>query len=116
MDNMVAVNYINKMGGRITILNELCRQLWFWCKNRHIWLTSCHLPGVENIEADRLSRSLNIDMEWKLNDDIFQLIDILYGPHEVDVFVSSCKYLDTFPTCLIQERKLLMRLRLHGKT
>jgi hypothetical protein len=31
MDNMVAVNYINKMGGRITILNELCRQLWFWC-------------------------------------------------------------------------------------
>ena len=47
---------------------------------------------VENIEADRLSRSLNIDKEWKLNDDIFHLIDTLYGPHEVDVFVSSCNW------------------------
>lgn len=63
MDNMVAVNYTNKMGCRIKVLNGLCRQLWVWCKNRHIWLAACHLPGVENIEADRLSRSLNIDME-----------------------------------------------------
>ena len=55
-------------------------------------MTSCHLPGVENIEADRLSRSLNIDMEWKLNDDIFQLIDTLYEPNEVDLFASSCNY------------------------
>jgi hypothetical protein len=47
MDNMVAVNYINKMGGRIKILNELCRQLWFWCKNRQIWLTACHLPVLK---------------------------------------------------------------------
>lgn len=92
MDNMVAVNYINKMGGRMQTLNELFRQLWFWCKNRHMWLTACHLQGVENIEADRLSRSLNIDKEWKLNDDIFHLIDTFHGTHEVDLFASSCNY------------------------
>ena len=27
-----------------------------------------------------------------MNDDIFHLIDTLYGPHEVDLFASSCNY------------------------
>ncbi|CAG2240323.1 unnamed protein product [Mytilus edulis] len=86
LDNMVAVNYINKMGGRIVKLNNLTKELWIWCIQRKIWVTACHLPGVANIEADRLSRSINVDIEWKLHDDVFNIIDCLFGPHDVDLF------------------------------
>ena len=87
--NMVALNYINKMGGRIPSLNTLTRDVWSWCIDRKTWLTACHLPGVANIEADRLSRSMNIDIEWKLNEDIFEIIDYLFGPHDIDLFASK---------------------------
>ncbi|CAG2239292.1 unnamed protein product [Mytilus edulis] len=89
LDNMVAVNYINKMGGRIVKLNNLTKELWIWCIQRKIWVTACHLPGVANIEADRLSRSINVDIEWKLHDDVFNIIDCLFGPHDVDLFASK---------------------------
>jgi hypothetical protein len=46
LDNMVAVNYINKMGGRTPSLNTITRDVWSWCIDRNIWLTACHLPGV----------------------------------------------------------------------
>ena len=92
LDNMVAVNYINKMGGGIPKLNALTREFWMWCYNRNLWVTACHLPGVANIEADRLSRSLNLDIEWKLNEDVFDLIDELYGPHDVDLFASNLNH------------------------
>ena len=89
LDNMVAVNYINKMGGRIVKLNNLTKELWIWCIQRKIWVTACHLPGVANIEADRLSRSINVDIEWKLHHDVFNIIDCLFGPHDVDLFASK---------------------------
>lgn len=43
-------------------------------KKRNIWLTSCHLPGRDNIEADKLSRNLSKDMDWMLDKKIFQEI------------------------------------------
>jgi hypothetical protein len=89
LDNMVAVNYINKMGGRTPSLNTITRDVWSWCIDRKIWLTACHLPGVANIEADRLSRSINIYIEWKLNEDVFEIIDYLFGPHDIDLFASK---------------------------
>lgn len=75
LDNMVAVNYINKMGGRIVKLTNLTKELWIWCIQKKIWVTVCHLPGVANIEADRLSRSINVDIDWKLHDDVFNIIN-----------------------------------------
>jgi hypothetical protein len=42
-----------------------------------------------NIEADRLSRSMNIYIEWKLNEDVFEIIDYLFGPHDIDLFASK---------------------------
>jgi len=35
-----------KMGGMKANLNELTREIILWCKNRNIWLTAAHLPGV----------------------------------------------------------------------
>lgn len=92
MDNMVAINYIEKMGGRIENLNKLVKEILVWCKNRHIWISACHLPGKENVEADRLSRSLNMDIEWKLDEKVFKTINELYGPHDIDLFASKTNH------------------------
>jgi hypothetical protein len=64
MDNTVAVTYINKMGGKIKTLNNLTRQIWHWCIVKNTWISACHVAGVENKEADFLSRDKNSDMEW----------------------------------------------------
>ena len=92
LDNMVAVYYIDKMGGRIESLNNLTKDIWQWCIKRDIWLSVCHLPGKVNIEADRLSRSTNIDLEWKLNTKVLHEINSLYGPHDIDLFASRINH------------------------
>ncbi|VDI32218.1 Hypothetical predicted protein [Mytilus galloprovincialis] len=102
LDNTVAVQYINNMGGRKDELNELTRDIWNWCINRSIWLSACHLPGKTNVEADKLSRHLSDDMEWKLNENIFMKIQKLFGPSNIDLFASrlNCqlnKYVSYIP-------------------
>ncbi|CAG2216852.1 unnamed protein product [Mytilus edulis] len=92
MDNMVAVTYIDKMGGRIQSLNTLTREIWQWCIHRNIWLSACHLPGKTNVEADKLSRSNNTDLEWKLNTNVFMCINSIYGPHDIDLFASRINH------------------------
>lgn len=77
MDNTVAVQYHN-MGGRNTYLNDLTREIWQWCMKRNIWLSACRLPGKVNVEADRLSRKLNDDMEWKLKSIIFAMLQDMW--------------------------------------
>ena len=79
MDNTVAVTYINKMGGKIKTLNDLTRQIWHWCIVKNIWISACHVAGVENKEADFLSRDKNSDMEWMLNTEVFQLVQKIFG-------------------------------------
>lgn len=72
MDNTVAVSYIlKKRGGGIESLNDLTIAIWKFCMTRNIWLSANHIAGVENIEADYLSRHKNDDLEWMLNRKIF---------------------------------------------
>ena len=93
MDNMVAVSYINNMGGRKVELNSLCKQIWEWCIKRDILLTATHLPGVENVQADRLSRKLNDDLEWMLNSSIFAAIHSVYNFNDaIDLFASRLNH------------------------
>ena len=92
MDNTVAVTYITKMGGKISHLNELTRQIWLWCIDRNIWLSSYHLAGAKNSEADFLSRESNKDTEWSLHNEIFQKIQDYFGVCDIDLFASSKNY------------------------
>ncbi|XP_062609256.1 uncharacterized protein LOC134271003 [Saccostrea cucullata] len=88
MDNSVAVSYVNKQGGKISTLNELARELWTWCIDRNIWLSAEHVQGATNIIADSLSRK-NVDMEWKLDEVVFDKLTNLCGKCEVDLFASK---------------------------
>lgn len=89
MDNTVAVTYINKMGGKIENLNDLTKNIWIWCMNKNIWLSASHIAGVDNIEADFLSRDKHSDMEWMLNKEVFDKIQGIYGVCDIDLFASK---------------------------
>ncbi|KAK3106325.1 hypothetical protein FSP39_017740 [Pinctada imbricata] len=95
VDNFVAMSYINNMGGRKLALNDLTRNIWEWCIHRDIWLSAVHLPGVQNIHADRLSRKLNDDLEWMLNRKLFCQIATVFNldlSNIVDMFASRLNH------------------------
>ncbi len=71
IDNTVAVAYINNMGGKTWQCNDIARQLWLWCIERHIVLEATYIPGKCNIEADRQSRLKHGNAEWMLHRTLF---------------------------------------------
>ena len=87
-DNTCTVSYINSMGGIKSVeCNELALRIWFWCIERHIWLSATHIPGIDN-DADFSSRNFNENVEWMLNHDIFLKITDIWGIPELDMFAS----------------------------
>lgn len=71
-DNTTAISYSNNMGGiKSKKCNKLAIEIWEWCIDRNIWLKCSHISGKDNIEADRLSREFNDQVEWQLDHDIF---------------------------------------------
>ena len=88
IDNTTAVAYISHMGGsKSSTCNELAKQFWAWCIDRQIWVSVAHLPGVENVIADRKSRVFQDETEWMLNKEIFQQLCTEYEP-SIDLFAS----------------------------
>jgi len=53
-DNTTTVSYINAIGGIKSIpCNDMATVIWEWCIQPDIWLSATHIPGSENIEADK---------------------------------------------------------------
>ena len=72
-DNTTAVSVINHMGtSRSQLCNDTAKTIWEFCRLNDIWLTVTHIPGVENIDADRESRKEYSDSNWKLNPVLFK--------------------------------------------
>jgi len=92
LDNVTAVTYINKLGG--THSQPLCQlvlTIWDWCIQRDVYLVAEHLPGKDNITADRESRSTRDRCNWMLNPQVFQKIQWQMGPLQIDLFASRLK-------------------------
>lgn len=47
---------------------------------------SQHLPGLDNVIADYLSRYLTDRTDWMLDPSIFQCLETIWGPLQVDLF------------------------------
>ena len=63
-DNMTAISYLNEYGGCHNVqLNELSRSIWSWYISRSIDITALHIPGIDNVNADALSRNFNDSIE-----------------------------------------------------
>ena len=45
----------------------MAQEIWQWCERKGIWISAAHIPGIENVEADKLSRDMHVDTEWKLD-------------------------------------------------
>lgn len=89
-DNVTAVSYINNMGGiHSQLCNDIASQIWTWCIDRSIWLLAAHIPGVQNVVADRKSRKFDDQTEWRLNSNVFNDITRLFGKPNIDLFANS---------------------------
>ena len=88
-DNISVVAHVNKMGGtKSTLLTSQVKDLWAWCLQREITVTAQHLPGLENVTADYLSRHLSDRTDWMLDPSVFQCLNEVWGPMQVDLFAS----------------------------
>ena len=89
LDNVTAVSYINQKGGTVSqLLCQLALTIWTWRVERNITLLAEHLPGHLNIQADEKSRTAKDRCNWMLNQSIFQRINSVMGPLEMDLLAS----------------------------
>lgn len=90
MDNASAVAYINRQGGtRSHQLNLIAKNIWEWAIYHRIRISAEHLPGIQNVTADSLSRNLNDNLEWSLNQKVYhRLVQRLKLNPQVDLFAS----------------------------
>ena len=88
LDNTVAVQYINHMGGtRSQALCHLVIELWEWCLDRQIILHAEHLPGSLNFRAD-FERHHSDSSDWRLHHQVFNVLNQQFGPFSTDLFAS----------------------------
>ena len=88
-DNTTTCCYINKFGG--TKSPELCQtalRLWEWCITHQIELIAVHVPGVDNVLADFLSRETIDQREWSLHQAIVNKLFYIWTRPNIDLFAS----------------------------
>ena len=74
-DSSTCVAYINEKGGvKSYKCNLLSIEIWEWCISKNIYLSAEHVRGVNNSEADYISRNQNNSGEWSLCQTTFMRI------------------------------------------
>ncbi|KAK6050897.1 site-specific recombinase, phage integrase family [Cooperia oncophora] len=69
-------------------LNKLTRLLWLWALKRDLKLLASYKPGVQNIEADLLSRRSNDSSDYSLDGKTTMLLFAKWGVPKIDLFAS----------------------------
>ena len=89
-DNTTAVHCINNMGScRSVDCDKITKSIWDWVIKRRLWLSSPHIPGRKNMEADEESRKTELRIKWKLNRTIFHnMLKYFQYYTEIDLFAS----------------------------
>ncbi len=88
-DNTTAMLCIRNQGSvHSWQCDNVTRQIWELAIDRNLWLSTAHIPGVLNVEADTASRKFVDDTEWTLNDNIFADICTKLGRPTMDLFAS----------------------------
>src|SRR5260370_39777769 len=70
-------------------MDMLATEIWEFCLDRGIFLKAEWIPGSEMGNTDRLSRIRNTPSEWKLKTSIFNEIEKMWGPHNIDLFAAK---------------------------
>ena len=65
LDNLTTIAYVNRLGGtKSQILVEIVAELWQWCLEYRKTVIARHLPGLQNIRADFMSRYKVDRSDW----------------------------------------------------
>lgn len=89
VDNTTALCVINRMGSvRFQNLNKIARKIWNWCEERNNFIFASYINTTENVFADRASRQVHKETEWKLANYAFQHIIDVFGQPDIDLFAS----------------------------
>jgi hypothetical protein len=87
LDNTTAVATINKKGSTKSLpLLQVTNDIWQHCRSNTITITAEYLPGHLNQRADYQSRVLLDNSNWKLNTNIFTMLNLKLGPLKIDLF------------------------------
>jgi hypothetical protein len=88
-DNMTTVFYLRKLGGKVSPLNNLVREIHLLTlESLRASISAVHLPGIQNTTADHLSRLTPKPYEWRMPTEIYNRISQALGPHSIDAFGS----------------------------
>lgn len=90
-DNKMTVAYIRDMGGiHSRFGDKIAKDIWNWCVERNIWISSAHIPGIINTEADIRSRKFDSETEWMLNPAMFKRIKHMFPINDssIDLFAT----------------------------
>ena len=89
-DNTTAVAYLRKGGGTHSrSLQDVAWQIFLFCRTHRIALTSLHIPGKLNVEADALSRLRQLPTaEWTLRQDVCNRLFQRWGCPALDLFAT----------------------------
>ena len=67
-DNSTALEYIKNMGGMHSVIcNDIAKCMWKFAQNRGFWISSSHIPGLDNTVAEKMSRVFSDNTEWMLS-------------------------------------------------
>ena len=86
---MSAVAAINKMGSTRSVDMNQVVHLWNFILRHNSWVTTTHIPGILNEEADIESRKHETRTEWIINQKYFEKIK--YFKPSFDLFVTRLK-------------------------
>ena len=83
-DSMVSKWVLNKHTAKTPDMMRILRLLLITCRRHNIIIEANHIPGKENVVADKHSRRDKDSSDWRLNPAIFHILDSVWGPHTVD--------------------------------
>lgn len=103
-DNVTTKAHINRQGGTHSIsLMQEAERLCLWSERNLSSIRAEHISGVDNTQADWLSRSTVDPGEWHLHPQLFGELSQRFGLPEVDMFASHLnaqlpRFVSRFPS------------------
>ena len=93
IDNMTALSYLVKIGGRgrgtrSPELLQVAKEIWDYLLANGIAVTAEYLPSSQNSQADWQSRDHRDSSDWKLNHKILSQIVKIRGIPQIDLFAT----------------------------
>ena len=82
------VVFIQHRGSKKIWLNDVAKQLFWFCLEHHIVLHINWVPKELNQHVGDASKLLD-SSNWQLHPEMFSFLDGRWGPHSVDPFASS---------------------------